>query len=222
MSDMDRILRKEIPSCLPTTKDGEFWEEDSISNGWRVLIGSALVWEGSIDLSGYALERKTFYPLTAFVQEAGSYIAQNGSGQSVIYLVSSVPTEPLDLAYEFLSGSMPGFLTSGSPLVPQTKEAEQWETVLFGQVNTNLINGTLATLGMCQPIVSNQFGSLSPTAADKLYVLKLVIPTTLSSSIGESLLIPASRIVIPGSIREEPKLEYMMRLKRSYELANQE
>jgi hypothetical protein len=39
--------------------------------------------------------------------------------------------------------------------------------------------------------------------------------------IGTKMTIPSSRIVIPGTIKEEPKLEYMMRLKRSYELANQ-
>jgi hypothetical protein len=35
------------------------------------------------------------------------------------------------------------------------------------------------------------------------------------------LTIPASRIILPGTMDEEPELEYMMRLARSVELANQ-
>jgi hypothetical protein len=221
MSDMERILRKEIPSLYVNSKDGVNWELPDASNGWKIIVGAVLAWEGSIDLSGYALERKTFYPLTAFVQEAGQYNAFNGSGQTVMYLVSSIPTNTLGIVYDLIQGVLPGFLSTGLPVIPGDREQEQWETVLFGQHTVNLINGTLATLGVCQPIVQNQFGSLSPTAADKLYVTKIVIPATLSSSIGDDLLIPAARIVIPGSIREEPKLEYMMRLKRSYELAGQ-
>ena len=33
--------------------------------------------------------------------------------------------------------------------------------------------------------------------------------------------IPASRILLPGKFGTEPDVEYMMRLKRSVELANQ-
>jgi len=46
----------------------------------------------------------------------------------------------------------------------------------------------------------------------------MVIPlATDQTTIG----IPASRIVLPGSMDQEPELNYMMRLSRSIELANQ-
>lgn len=215
---MDKILRIEIPSCGLSSSDGRTYDELESLNGWTIGSGNTLVyWQGSIDLSGYALERKTFYPVTAFIQEAASHIAFGGSGQTVIYLVSSIPTDITSLLTQVANQSAPGFTQGGGLNAPQ----ENWTTVLFGQRSLNLINSTLPALGICQPIISNQFGSLSPTAADKLYVTKVVFPTTLSGVIGDSLIIPSSRIVIPGSVREEPKLEYMMRLKRSYELANQ-
>jgi len=214
--DMERILRIEIPSCYVSTKDPELWEDLELANGWST-IGLVMYWQGSIDLSGYAMERKTFYPVTAFTQEAGSYVAFGGSGQTVMYLVSSIPTDIDTLLTQIVYSSAPGFIQPSAANVSQ----DEWTATLFGQYDLNLINSNLPALGLCQPILSRQFGSLSPTAADKLYVTKVVIPATLAGAVGDSLGIPSSRIVIPGTIREEPKLEYMMRLKRSYELANQ-
>ncbi len=213
---MERILRIEIPSCYVSTKDPEAWDDFELANGWS-NIGNVMYWQGSIDLSGYAMERKTFYPVTAFTQEAQAYVSFGGSGQSIVYLVSSIPTDVNDLLTQIVYASAPGFIQPSAAGVSQ----DDWTSILFGQYDLNLINTTLPTLGLCQPIMTRQFGSLSPTAADKLYVTKVVIPATVAGEVGDSLSIPSSRIVIPGTIREEPTLEYMMRLKRSYELANQ-
>jgi hypothetical protein len=82
-----------------------------------------------------------------------------------------------------------------------------------------VLNNTLPTpSGILQPLTVKQSGSLSPTAAQVLYVVKIVIPfgTTLTQ-----LGAPASRVILPGTMDQEPELEYMMRLSRSVELANQ-
>jgi len=214
--EMERILRIEIPSCYVSTKDPEAWDDFEFANGWS-NIGNVMYWQGSIDLSGYAMERKTFYPVTAFTQEAQSYVSFGGSGQSVFYLVSSIPTDINNFLTQIVWASAPGFTQPSTANVPQ----DDWTSLLFGQYEINLINSTLPALGICQPILTRQFGSLSPTAADKLYVTKVVFPAVIAGEVGDSLSIPSSRIVLPGTIKEEPKLEYMMRLKRSYELANQ-
>ena len=216
---MERILRMEIPSCAVAGRggSGEPWDDFTNSNGWSSISDTVMYWQGSIDLSGYALKRKTFYPLTAFVQEATSPVSFGGSGQLTTYVVSSVPTDITTLVTQISFASGPGFIQAGAAGVTQ----DDWTTVLFGQSDTYLINSTLPALGLTQLVSSRQFGSLSPTAADKLYVTKIVFPSTLAGDIGTSMVIPSSRIVIPGTIKEEPKLEYMMRLKRSYEIANQ-
>ena len=217
--DMERVLRIEIPSCSVSGRggSGEVWDDFTDSNGWSSIGNAVMYWQGSIDLSGYAMERKTFYPVTAFTQEASAPVSFGGSGQLAMYLVSSIPTDITALTTQIAYLSAPGFIQSGLAGVTQ----DDWTTVLFGQTDTYLINSTLPALGIVQLISSKQFGSLSPTAADKLYVTKLVFPSTVAGVIGTKMSIPASRIVIPGTIKEEPKLEYMMRLKRSYELANQ-
>jgi len=64
------------------------------------------------------------------------------------------------------------------------------------------------------------YSSLEPTAADKLYGYR-VMGVVVSEGEGDNVSAPATRVIMPGNISSEPKLEYMMRLKRSYELANQ-
>jgi hypothetical protein len=49
----------------------------------------------------------------------------------------------------------------------------------------------------------------------------MVIPYELAGDQGTALIIPASRVILPGTMGQEPELEYMMRLSRSVELANQ-
>ena len=67
-------------------------------------------------------------------------------------------------------------------------------------------------------VVSSQSASsLEPTAADKLYCYRLITMSGTSGGMSK----PAARVMIPCTITIEPNLEYMMRLKRSYELANQ-
>ena len=214
--ELERILRVEIPPCFVQATERTSYDVLDL-NGWRNL-GNVLLWDGSIDLSGYALDRKTFYPSTAIYQQAYPYINFGGSSVSEMVLVTSIPISDNDLV-GYISGlTAPGFTqddTFGGD------RQQDWTTVLFGQTNVYMINSTLPALGLTQLITSNKYGSLSPSAADKLYIYKLCIPGTVSGEIGDSLSISSSRVIIPGSMMQEPKLEYMMRPKRSYELANQ-
>jgi len=213
--ELERILRIEIPPCGAQSSDGANYDTLFL-NGWS-NTGNVLHWEGSIDLSGYALDRKTFYPTTAIHQKAASYVNFGGSSVTELVVVTSIPISSTDLLAYIGNLTGPGFTQSG----PTNAEQQDWTTVLFGQTNVYMINSTLPALGVTQLINSDSYGSLSPTAADKLFVYKVVVPGTLSGVIGQSLAVPSSRVIIPGSMMQEPKLEYMMRLKRSYELANQ-
>ena len=105
---------------------------------------------------------------------------------------------------------------------PAASQSNQnWETTLFCETQVNLINSNLPASGFCLPVSKNQTGSLSPTAAQVLYVAKLVIPVSIAGESGTSIGIPASRVILPGKMDQEPELSYMMRLSRSIELANQ-
>jgi len=219
MADNERILRIEIPPCFvsKTTEEPEWTALDSL-NGWEVVPGTLyLSWSGTIDLSGYARDYKTFYPSGGVVQE-GSYSTEiNGGGSVVYYVVSSTPLPtPINLATQLGVRTGPGFIN----FFGSTAAAQNWTTVLFAQSNLLVSNSNIQPneFGIQQTMDVRQSGSMSPTAAQVLYVVKMVVPLT---STQDTLGIPASRIILPGTMDQEPELEYMMRLSRSIELANQ-
>jgi len=225
----DQTLRIEIPGCAVTKTDTLLteWEDLTAANGWSPITFSGIPslvmgWRGTIDLSGYARDYKTFYPDGGVIQEGPYWIAFAGFGQTSATIVSSVPIDIEQFALTILANSTPGLIVDPIAGVGMTgTNAQNWETTLFCETQVNLINANLPDLGICQPITNKQTGSLSPTAADTLYVAKIVIPVTVSNATGTTLSIPASRVILPGKMAEEADIQYMMRLSRSIELANQ-
>lgn len=228
-AERDRTLRIEIPGCIFQKADTMDPEWNTVltatgANGWVPvdLAGApslTLGWQGSIDLSGYARDYKTFYPEGGLIQEGPYYYAIDGFGQLVSTVVSSVPINLEEFAFTVATLSTPGMLVINNPAVTQVNQ--NWETTLFCETQTNLINSNLPASGFCLPVSKNQTGSLSPTAAQVLYVAKIVIPVSILGATGTSVGVPASRVILPGKMDQEPELEYMMRLSRSVELANQ-
>jgi hypothetical protein len=213
-----RTLRLEIPGCSFTKAAPDpTWTTTGASNGWQVLAGTVqLFWTGTIDLAGYVREMKTFYPAAAFTQK-GSHTAEIGNGGTVLYtIVSTTPLDPLEVSANLLAGGGQGFLT---PL--QTGLGNQnWETVLFAESDLLVTNANIQPnlFGILQTLSSEQSGSLSPTATDTLYVMKMFVPFVNTQT---SIMIPPARVIMPGKFGTEPDVEYMMRLKRSVELSQQ-
>ena len=225
----EQTLRIEIPGCAVAkadTLDPE-WTDLTALNGWEIVSFSGvpstvLGWKGSIDLSGYARDYKTFYPSGGVLQEGPSWVAFNGYGQTVVTLVSSVPINLEQFSLMVASNSTPGLISDTIPAAGMFGSASQnWETTMFCESQVNLINSNLPAIGLCQPITIKQTGSLSPTAAQVLYVAKIVFPVTVSGGTGTTLSVPASRVILPGNMDQESELSYMMRLSRSIELATQ-
>ena len=96
---------------------------------------------------------------------------------------------------------------------------DKFSRIRLDLVDQNLISAT----GFTKPIEITQVGSLQPTAADKLFLYAIAIPnpTVTGSTSYTTMSVPACRVGFFGTMAEEPTIEYMMRLKRSYELANQ-
>ena len=71
----------------------------------------------------------------------------------------------------------------------------------------------------------NVYSSLEPTAADCLYCYRIAFlpdPRANSTSNGmATLTMPPCRVILDSVTTKEDDIEYLMRLKRSYELANQ-
>jgi len=225
-SERDRILRIEIPSCIVAKlaeEDG--WTDRTGINGWSITFPGSTVlhWEGSIDLSGYARDYKTFYPSGGVIQR-GPYMAEVGGEGSITYtVISSTPLDPENVFYQLSGIGGPGFLNWGPYAASNLGTDQQnWNQIIFAESELNVPNINISPnlAGIQQPLESHQSGSLSPTAAQVLYCLKMIFP--FSSGVGVTQMsIPAARVILPGTMDQEPELEYMMRLSRSVQLANQ-
>jgi len=214
--DMQRTLVAEFPPMGLLDEEGS---RTLYATGYTTVGVNVYLNETTIDLSGYAMDKKTFYPYSSFEQRSGPVIGSftNTTERNVVdvIIVSSVPLDMSGFSPNQLAANLPGFSVPGGtafrlnkdPLIHQHQIIYSHDTTTSGTGSSSIYR-----------VVSSQSGSsLEPTAADKLYCYRLI---TTSGTTG-TLTVPAARVMLPGTISSEPKIEYMMRLKRSYELANQ-
>jgi len=211
---------------------------------YRTLPASDnLFWvtEHKLDLSGYTMEDLTVYFRNSFEQMAGSYfinwnvvdpnvpIKPNDADYLETVILSSVPMNDDNLSS--LAFGTPGFIT------PDQSKID------FGNFNrTHIIHGTKSTYSIDTSFGSDvltadgaaysrlinyaDFSSLEPTAADCIYCYRVfMLPPAYDSPAYPANLsfvdAPAKRVLLNAMTDKEPDIEYLMRLKRSYELANQ-
>ena len=210
-----RTLTLEIPSAGAIKNEPDpAWNGVSPATGWLQsnAFPLTLFWTGTIDLSGYVREMKTFYPTAAFTQRGPNTLSQGGAGIQTYTIISSIPLDPDEVLVQLVTGG-PGFITVGT-------NQQNWDTVLFAESQVYVVNANITPnpFGILQLLETTQSGSLSPTATDTLYCLKIAFPNDASST---TIQIPASRVIMPGKFGTEPDVEYMMRLKRSVELSQQ-
>ncbi len=207
-----RLMTKDIPSLISPF--------DAVSNqfvpanGWQIDTNGTLYYESYFDLSGYELDDLTTLIEMIQLQDSNAYYLQNPFADSVVTIIDVVSEETLspdtvsDLA---LNGEYPGTLGS---------------TQDFHQIKYCAVRGMFPqTDYQSQTLLSNAFGgsygSAAPTTASKLWVYRIlrIGGTDLT---GQQLAIPATRFMLAANIIKETELPYMMRLKRSYELAKNE
>ena len=172
----------------------------------------AMGWESSIDLSGYANQNLTFFPESGFMQQPPVIALDGGAALHLLTVITTVPQNIDTLWGNLVFSVQPSVLS------------EEWSTILYSRYETwTADNAMPSSIGFLSPQGSAQTGSLEPTAADKLYVYRIAMP--YGFAIGQDeftrMQLPSCRVGLIGQMAEEPTLEYMMRLKRSYELANQ-
>ena len=223
MADLQRTLTAEFPP-FNATFDSEASPPAWVGypTGYEQLHSVIWVNEVDLDLSGYALQKKSFFPYSSFQQTgalySGQWIAAITQQPYVMdtVLISSVPLDNAALIQA--ASQAPGFTQfSGSPLNYNR------DVIIHGESRTFTVDSSLSVAGGNNTLTEvdrHVYSSLEPTAADRLYGYRLILISEKNGQ-GEGLTLPPLRVIMPGTITEEPKAEYMMRLKRSYELANQ-
>lgn len=229
----ERIISTEIPAGIasrdPATAPDSEWE--TVYGAWQAIPNSenSMFYETSIDLSGYANQSLTFFPESGFRQQA-PYSAITGAtaaGLIEATIITTVPMSAVDILNAIALGTTPALpqVFESDPTQPATLNDPglMWSNVLYCDVRLGLVDiGTPSNTGFVKPTQAGQTGSLQATAADKLYVYKVLRPlNTVAPTDLSSIASGAERVGLIGVMAQEPTVEYMMRLKRSYELANQ-
>lgn len=243
---MDRLLVAETPG-LSVTANRIVQQWDNVGEtewrNWGTLTTKQyFVHESTLDLGGYTRQDDlTVFFRSSFEQVGGRYIGTwaateqnplNGFDAAVLEMifVSSVPFTDSHFDQIFLAA--PGFTNFrfNPVFVPDQLNVNRTQ-IIHGHIQDRTVNTvtgaapiTAEGQGYLLPIVDEYFSSLEPTAADQLYVYRLIAlprPSIQDSTGLSGVLIPPRRIIMDTMVDKEPELSYMMRLKRSYELANQ-
>lgn len=233
MSD-DFQLTVEFPffACVADVLERQWLIDGSVPNYSRLLsLPTAFFCESTIDLSGRTtLKDETVFFRSSFEQRAG-YNSISWKDRASLYegiieitLISSVPlTEENMVSAVFCA---PGFTPVNFGYNPGTFDRS---VIIHGrttQWHLNTVTGhdPLDATGDGYLMVAedNYYSSLEPTAADTLYCYRILNLSDVNpDEQARTMVLNAKRVILDCMSKEEPTLEYMMRLKRSYELANQ-
>jgi len=206
----ERTLTMMVPPLF-ATRGASGW---AASGEWSGTgTDDILTFSGYIDCSGYTNDGLTLFPLGVTLQDPGRYVLSSAVPPNVVPLlvIDIITTEVLsssDVLSWANSGMMPGMLGT----------THDWTQIQWGQYRTFLGQASYQE-NQTQYLAADHslFGSGEPSTADKLHFYRFAIMPT--SAINDTLGIPASRFVVNAIIAEEKELAFLMRQKRSYELA---
>lgn len=242
---MDRTLVAEMPPLyVENNRLVQQWDQQ-VATEYRTIgaLTTNQVWlhESTIDLGGYTRQDDmTVYFRASFEQKSGPYtivwqandlnpLSGYDAAIQELVVVSSVPITDEQMINALLVA--PGFTTYSDPLFPADFGSFDRTHIIHGRRIDHTVSTTFGSPsftgpgeGYQLPIDQCDFSSLEPTAADTLYVYRILFlprPSILNSTGLTLVTIPSRRVILDTMIAEEPNLSYMMRLKRSYELANQ-
>ena len=182
---------------------------------WIKLDGNTHYIEDYFDTDAYVRDSLTIMPIAANMQEAGIYQMVNPGSQKmrVLTLITTQRiTDLVPVLAEFRNDNvMLGF--------PNTDF--DFGQILYGRFR-EFIPTTIGTVSdnVLAPASDQQFGSLEPTTASKLYIYHIVFNVGIPDPISAGILkYPSSRIILDVNIVKEEDIPFLMRQKRTYELA---
>lgn len=231
----DQILRG-CTATFTVSPPNNGWYADG--TGWERAGDNHIYIQDTIDIGGMTTtQEETFYPQAATIQNSPFYSApgavQNPNAPGfVVYgtlfewvLITESPFNASKWIADqnYLAGT--NFDTQFTcPGIEPRRTTDQNETIgfeniLYGRVQMIANNTSLPQ--QCGVVyATEEFGSMTPTASDRLYVTRIVKVQTygIAPSQGFAIQLPHMRVIMVGSGKEENELSYIMRLRQSYKL----
>jgi len=206
-----RLLREQIPNANFSLIDGD---EAASSVGWGQYTNhesAGYIWKvyfGYFDLSGYTLEQKTTFIQNVMFQNVGNNRLGGMITDGPISECRIVSTTPLHIE-DFVTSSHSSWAVPGTPTSNFSTQQIVQGTMLEYQMDTGAAIGRVSQ--------GSSWGAGDSTAAEKLYYARAFrFPR---GTLTYYATFPSVNVIVPVVIGEEPDLEYLMRLKRSIELA---
>ena len=209
---MSKTMAKEFDRIAVVKAGGNYTIQAQTGNGWRQLggaTGNAFVASTYFDLAGLSMDDKTLFFQGAAVQEIlnpSSNPATAGDILQVADIMSSTPLTDLE-AFNYIYGG--NFAQGSSGLT--------FDETIYGRVRQFNIDLDNQAGSYMITLSDNQTGSLEATASDRIYCYRVML---IIGSDGRYDLY-GSRYLLRAEAKEEPEYQYLMRLKRSYELQNE-
>ena len=203
---------------IKTTVQGALLEG---MTGWVQPFSGQNVYvhQNYFDLKGLAVEDKTLFIEAAAVQTAGFSSFLNGAAGDHYYAWDIMTAISIDwTTVDFNEFQYNG---AGFPAGPLNFEHVLYQRLT--RIGLDVDNSAFASI----KTLDEQSGSLEATASDRIYCHRIIILVPESPSPGPpvsgltEVILPPVRYVIQAEAREEKDYQYLMRLKKSYDLQNE-
>lgn len=205
------LLAKEH-QYLTLARSGANWSITANATGgsWRKdPSGNFFISSTYFDLAGLTMEGKTLFFEATGVQSVRepTVLANPNPGDSLI-VMDLMSTSPLTDT-ELIAFSAYGNFGSG------TSDSLTWAQTVYARNQTWAIHVDEGPLGSM--ILQNQefFGSMQPTASDRIYSYRVLLPAAIAM---DGLFIYSARHMLTAEAKTEEEFVYLMRLKKAYEL----
>lgn len=200
-----RLLAQVLTGGTITNKaDGDI---DTTTGVWREVAGTtnAAVQRDYYDLSGYNRDFLTTFIQGVEIQEPGPLTGTDTNNQLLEIISTELITDADIVAFTAGAGfNGPGF----------TLSTENMDQVIYGRRRLYTQD-----TGITPPIphlhYSSSWGTASGVTADKVHLTRILITSTASSVTNVS----DANFVMAIVVSKEAELPFLMRQKRSYELA---
>ena len=183
---------------------------------WQGVENKAMIYsEDYFDLSGYELDDLTVGIMDARVQDPGIYTYSGIEDVFICYDLFSQERLTMDDLKLIKTNHTPTTMSApGMPDGPLDRSQ-----ITFGLMRMFARNSNIASLPtMMLNSRTVRFGSGNATAVQKLWCYRIIVFISTPGD-GDTILVPATHHVMIADVRQEKELPYMMRLRRSYELA---
>ncbi len=218
-----RLLRKLIPGTSFTMAVDESFDFSAgeQASGWTVVVNDInqpfAVWRGYFDLAGLAMQDLTMMVAVPGWQECDGWDLTYPGGVRPLIRTwdilskAAIPDEALD-ADRWVSTS----IVTGWKAPGQIGSEYNLEEIFSGRYRQFAPNTSWSGGQALAQTTQQEWGAGDATAGDKIYITRVIVLHDTQVYPDGLLVVPPMSVIIPIALLDEPDLQHMERLRRSY------